>query len=56
VAALGPLPGFVGTVAEAVDLIGQYQDAGVEPVIYSDPRNDLESRELFVADVMPHLV
>jgi hypothetical protein len=26
----GPLRGFVGTVSEAIDLIGQYQDAGVQ--------------------------
>lgn len=48
-----PSPGFVGTVTEAVDLIGQYQDAGVELLIVGD-RNDEESRELFVSDVMPH--
>jgi hypothetical protein len=26
----GPLRGFVGNVSEAVDLIGQYREAGVE--------------------------
>jgi F420-dependent oxidoreductase-like protein len=44
---------FVGTVSEAIDLIGQYQDAGVELVIHSDWLNDAETRELFVSDVMP---
>jgi hypothetical protein len=54
-AARGPLSGFVGTVSEAIDLIGQYQDAGVDLVINSNLRNDdVETRELFVADVMPH--
>ena len=53
-AARGPLRGFVGTVSEAIDLIGQYQDAGVELLINSDYRNDVETRELFVSDVMPH--
>ncbi len=48
-----PLPSFVGTVAEAIDLIGQYQDAGVELLINGE-RNDTETRELFAADVMPH--
>jgi F420-dependent oxidoreductase-like protein len=48
-----PSPGFVGTVPEAIDLIGQYQDAGIELLINSD-RNDEETRELFVSDVMPH--
>jgi F420-dependent oxidoreductase-like protein len=46
--------GFIGTVSAAIDLIGQYQDAGVELLIHSDRRNDVETRELFVSDVMPH--
>jgi hypothetical protein len=49
-----PLPSFVGTVSQAIDLIGQYQDAGVGLLIHSDPRNDVETRELFVSDAMPH--
>ena len=53
-AARGPLPSFVGTVSEAIDLIGQYQDAGIDLLIHSDPRNDVESCELFVSDVMPN--
>lgn len=47
-----PSYGFVGTVGEAVDLIGQYQAAGVRMIIISD-RNDSETRSLFVSDVMP---
>jgi hypothetical protein len=50
----GPLPGFVGTVFEAIDLIGQYQNAGVDLLIDADRGNDVETRELFVSDVMPH--
>jgi alkanesulfonate monooxygenase SsuD/methylene tetrahydromethanopterin reductase-like flavin-dependent oxidoreductase (luciferase family) len=50
----GPLRGFVGTVSEAVDLIGQYQEAGVQLLINSDYRNDTETHELFASDVMPH--
>jgi F420-dependent oxidoreductase-like protein len=46
-------PCFVGTVSEAVDLVGQYQDAGIDLLINGD-RNDEESRELFASDVMPH--
>ena len=53
-AARGPLRGFVGTVSEAIDLIGQYQDAGVQLLINSDYRNDIETHELFASDVMPH--
>jgi F420-dependent oxidoreductase-like protein len=50
----GPLRGFVGTVSEAIDRIGQYQDAGVQLLINSDYRNDTETNELLASDVMPH--
>jgi hypothetical protein len=46
---------FVGTVSEAIDLIGRFKDAAIDLLIYSDPRNDAESRELLVSDVMPHV-
>jgi len=52
-AARGPLRGFLGTVSEAIDLIGQYQAAGVDLLIIGD-RNDEDTRELLVSDVMPH--
>jgi hypothetical protein len=42
------------TVSEAIDLIGQYQDAGVDLLIEADRRNDAEFRELFASDVIPH--
>jgi F420-dependent oxidoreductase-like protein len=45
--------GFVGTISEAVDLVGQYRDAGIDLLILGD-RNDAESRELFAMEVMPH--
>ncbi|MBV8409992.1 MAG: LLM class F420-dependent oxidoreductase [Alphaproteobacteria bacterium] len=52
--AFGPLSGFSGTVSEAIDLLGQYQDAGIDLLIVSNLRNDdVESRELLVSDVMP---
>jgi F420-dependent oxidoreductase-like protein len=50
----GPLRGFVGTVSKAVDLIGQYQDAGVHLLINRDDRNDIETHGLFASDVMLH--
>jgi F420-dependent oxidoreductase-like protein len=50
----GPLRGFVGAVSEAVDLIGQYREAGVDLLINSDYRNDMETHELMAADVMRH--
>ena len=52
--ARGPLRGFVGTVSEAIDLIGRYQDAGVQLLINSDYRNDNETHELFASEIMPH--
>jgi F420-dependent oxidoreductase-like protein len=52
-AARWPLRGVACTVSEAIDLIGQFQDAGIDLLIQSDPRNDVETRELFVSDVMP---
>jgi hypothetical protein len=52
--ARGPLRGLVGTPSEAVDLIGQYQDAGVQLFINSDYRNDMETHELMASDVIPH--
>ena len=48
-----PSPGFVGTASEAIDLIGQYQDTGIDLPIVGD-LNDEKSRELFVSDVMSH--
>lgn len=50
----GSLRGFIGTASEAVDLIGQYQEAGVQLLINSDYRNDIETHELMASDVMPH--
>jgi F420-dependent oxidoreductase-like protein len=52
--ARGPLRGFVGTVSEAIDLIGRYRDVGVDLLINSDYRNDIETHELMASDVMPH--
>ncbi len=52
--ARGSSPGCAGTVSEAVDLIGQYRDAGIDLLIQSDGLHDQETLELFVSDVMPH--
>jgi F420-dependent oxidoreductase-like protein len=46
--------GVAGTVAEVTDLVGRYQDAGVQLLISSSFRNDQETFELLAADVMPH--
>ena len=50
----GPLRGFVGTVSQAIDLTGEYRSAGVDLLINSDYRNDMETHELMASDVMPH--
>jgi F420-dependent oxidoreductase-like protein len=55
-ATLGPVRGFVGTVSEAIDLVGQYREIGIDLLINSDRRHDDESREIFASDVMPHFV
>lgn len=48
-----PSYGFAGRASEAVDLIGQYQDAGIDLMITAE-RDDDESREHFASEVMPH--
>jgi alkanesulfonate monooxygenase SsuD/methylene tetrahydromethanopterin reductase-like flavin-dependent oxidoreductase (luciferase family) len=45
--------GFAGTVSQVIDLIGRYQDAGVQLLISGVYRNDRETLELLAADVMP---
>ena len=50
----GPLRGFIGTVTEAIDLVGQYRDAGVQLLINSDYKNDRETLEFFASEIMPH--
>jgi alkanesulfonate monooxygenase SsuD/methylene tetrahydromethanopterin reductase-like flavin-dependent oxidoreductase (luciferase family) len=46
--------GFTGTISQATDLIGRYQDAGVQLLISSAFKNDAETHALLAADVMPH--
>jgi len=48
--------GFAGTVSEVIDLVGRYQDAGVQLLISSAYKNDLETHELLAADVIPRFV
>jgi F420-dependent oxidoreductase-like protein len=51
--ASGPLRGFIGTVSEAIDLVGQYRDAGVQLLINTDYRNDRETLEVFASEIIP---
>jgi F420-dependent oxidoreductase-like protein len=48
--------GFAGTVSQVADLVGQYQESGVQLLISSAFKNDPETHELLAADVMPHFV
>lgn len=41
------------TVSEAIDLVGQYQNAGSQMVIFSVYKNDRESLEMMANEVMP---
>jgi hypothetical protein len=45
--------GFAGTVSEVADLVGAYRDAGVQLLISSAYRNDLETLELLSSDIVP---
>lgn len=48
-----PFRGFAVTVAQAVDLVGRYRDAGVQLFLTSIYRNDGETQELLATEVMP---
>lgn len=49
-----PFRGNAVTVSQAVDLVGRYQDAGVQMMISGIYKNDRETLELLASDVMPH--
>lgn len=46
--------GLILTPAQAVDLVGHYQDAGSQMFIFSAYQNDPETFDLMGRDVMPH--
>ncbi len=49
-----PFRGYVLTVSQASDLMGQYQQVGSNMVILSSYQNDPETLELLASDVLPH--
>ena len=51
-----PFRGFAVTVQQTVDLIGHYEDSGVQLFICSFYKNDWESIELFASEVMKPFV
>jgi F420-dependent oxidoreductase-like protein len=48
-----PFRGYALTVPQVIDLVGGYQDAGTQMLILSSYKNDVETLELFAAEVMP---
>ena len=51
-----PFRGNALTVSQAIDLVGGYQQAGAQMLIFSSYQNDVETLELFAAEVMPKFV
>ena len=51
-----PFRGYALTVSQAVDLFGQYQDAGTQMLIVSSYKNESESLQLLASDVLPQFV
>jgi alkanesulfonate monooxygenase SsuD/methylene tetrahydromethanopterin reductase-like flavin-dependent oxidoreductase (luciferase family) len=45
--------GVAGTVSQITDLIGKFQDAGVQLLISSAYKNDPDTHQLLAADIMP---
>ncbi len=48
-----PFRGNALTISQAIDLVGQYQDAGSQMFITSIIKNDRETLELLAGEVMP---
>jgi F420-dependent oxidoreductase-like protein len=48
--------GWAATVPQLIDIIGRYQDIGVQLFICSVHKNDPDSLELLASDIMPHFV
>ncbi len=48
-----PFRGYALTISQATDLVGSFQDAGSQMLIFSSHQNDVETLELFAAEVMP---
>lgn len=45
--------GHAVSVPQAIDLVGQYADVGVQTLIFSAYKNDRETLDLFASDVLP---
>jgi len=49
----GPFRGYALTVPQAIDLVQSYGHAGVQLLIFSSYKNDMETLELFAEEVLP---
>lgn len=49
-----PFRGNALTIPQVIDLVGRYKDVGSQMMIFSSYQNDMETLELFAADVIPH--
>jgi F420-dependent oxidoreductase-like protein len=50
-----PFRGYALTVPQTIDLMSEFQNAGSQMLIFSSYKNDVETLELFAADVLPKL-
>lgn len=48
-----PFRGYALTVPQAIDLVGSFQNAGSQMLIFGNHLNDAETLELFAAEVIP---
>ncbi len=48
------LPGVVGTVSQAVEVLGRYQEIGIQLFIANIYKNDTETQKLLATEVIPH--
>jgi F420-dependent oxidoreductase-like protein len=48
-----PFRGHAMAVSQVIDLVGSYQDVGSQMMILSSYKNDVETLELFAAEIMP---
>jgi F420-dependent oxidoreductase-like protein len=48
------LPGVVGTVSQVMEVLGRYQEIGIQLFIANIYKNDTETEELLATEVMPH--
>lgn len=48
-----PFRGYALTVPQVIDLVRSYQDVGIQLLIFSSYKNDVETLELFAEEVIP---